>query len=153
MSSARNKTLRATESDGPQIDYSRNDSMETMLNAEAGQVFKKPWHRLERGLRLNRLRAFSESLAAARGLKTAEQSALMDVLTRALDRKALNSKLAVTYDPEKEQVTEIKSLVMHQNASGEVLFKILERRSGVTFRKKGGATAAATAEEASATTV
>jgi hypothetical protein len=39
---------------------------------------------------------------------------------------------------------------MHQNASGEVLFKILERRSGVTFRKKGGSTAAATAEEAAA---
>lgn len=146
MSSARNKTLRVSDSEGP-TDFSRNDLMDDFLEREAGQAFKKPWHRLERGLRLNRLRAFAESMATARGLKPTEQAALLDILTRALDRKALNSKLAVTYDPEKEQITEIKSLVMHQNAAGEVLFKILERRSGVTFRKKS---VAQTASEESA---
>lgn len=144
MSSARNKTLRVSDSDGP-TDFSRNDLMDDFLTKEAGQAFKKPWHRLERGLRLNRLRAFAESMTAARGLKPNEQTALIDVLTRALDRKALNSKMAVLYDPEKEQITEIKSLVMHQNAEGEVLFKILERRSGVTFRKKSATQA--TSEE------
>lgn len=145
--SARHKTLKrgdTVDADMPPntpTDYSRNESIEQLLAAEAGTAFKKPWHRLERGLRLNRLRAFSESMAVARGLKVPEKVALLETLTRALDRKALNSKLAVTYDPEKEEITEIKPLVMHQNASGEVLFKILERRNGVTFRKKGGAVA------------
>jgi hypothetical protein len=140
---ARHKTLRRNEggADGEAtpttpIDYSRNESIEQILAAEAGTAFKKPWHRLERGLRLNRLRAFSETMATARGLKQAEKTSLLETLTRALDRKVLNSKLAVTYDPEKEEITEIKPLVMHQNAAGEVLFKILERRNGVTFRKK-----------------
>lgn len=141
MSSVRNKTLRAGSGDEAPTptDYSRSDSIDQLLNTEAGQAFKKPWHRLERGLRLNRLRAFSESMAVARGLKAAEKTALMDVLTRALDRKVLNSKLAVSYDPEKEEITEIKPLVMHQNAAGEVLFKILERKNAVTFRKKPAA--------------
>jgi hypothetical protein len=157
MSSARHKTLRKSDGETPTdgdtggsagaTDYSRNDSLDQILTAEAGTAFKKPWHRLERGLRLNRLRAFSESMAAARGLKAGEKTALLEVLTRALDRKVLNSKLAVVYDPEKEEITEIKPLVMHQNATGEVLFKILERKNAVTFRKKPAAVATTAAQE------
>ncbi len=139
----------------PATDYSVNPALESILNVDASMAYKKPWHRLERGLRLNRLRAFVESLATQRGFKDTEQAALLTLLTRALDRKVLNSKSAVTYDPEREQITEIKPLVMHQNAAGEVLFQILERRNAVTFRRKGASantnattTAAATQEEA-----
>lgn len=132
MSSNRNKTQRSE----PPVDYSTNESLDKLLTAEAGLAYKKPWHRLERGLRLNRLRAFTESMATARGLKPTEQAALLALLTKALDRKVLNSKMAVVYDQETEQITEIKPLVMHQNAAGEVLFQILERRNAVTFRRK-----------------
>jgi hypothetical protein len=107
-----------------------------MLSAEADTAYRKPWHRLERGLRLNRLRAFSESLTTQRGLKIVEQQNLLTLLTKALDKKLLNSKTAVIYDTEKEEITEIKPLVMHQNADGNILFQILERRNAVTFRKR-----------------
>lgn len=136
MSTNRNKTLRKPQNDLSGSQYSFNESLELMLEAEAGKAYKKPWHRLERGLRLNRLRAFSEGLGAARGLKPVEQENLLTLLTKALDKKLLNSKTAVLYDAEKEEITEIKPLVMHQNASGEVLFQILERRNAVTFRRK-----------------
>jgi hypothetical protein len=75
-------------------------------------------------------------MAKARGLKESEQAALLSMLTKALDRKALNSKTCVVYDMEKEEITEIKPLIMHQNAQGEVLFQIMERRNAVTFRKR-----------------
>ena len=136
MSTNRNKTLRKPQNDLSGSQYSFNESLELMLEAEAGKAYKKPWHRLERGLRLNRLRAFTEGLGVARGLKAIEQENLLTLLTKALDRKLLNSKTAVLYDAEKEEITEIKPLVMHQNASGEVLFQILERRNAVTFRRK-----------------
>ena len=138
MSANRHRTLRKSVQDnsGAVVDYSINESLEKILNTEAGFAYKKPWHRLERGLRLNRLRAFSEKMTVARGLKPTEQQALLTLLTKALDRKALNSKTAVVYDQEAEEITEIKPLVMHQNAAGDVLFQILERRTGVTFRKK-----------------
>jgi hypothetical protein len=109
-----------------------------MLNTEAGTAYKKPWHRLERGLRLNRIRNFTESFGATRGLKPTEQAALLQLLTKALDKKVLNSKTAVVYDLEKEEITEIKPLVMHQNSVGEALFQIMERRNAVTFRKRSG---------------
>jgi hypothetical protein len=85
---------------------------------------------------MNRLRAFADDLTEKRGLKPAEQAALMQLLTRALDRKILNSKTSVLYDLEKEEITEIKPLIMHQNSQGEVLFQILEKRNAVTFRKR-----------------
>jgi hypothetical protein len=137
MSVSRNKTLRKAPNDlSGNTQYSFNDSLEQMLSAEADTAYRKPWHRLERGLRLNRLRAFSESLATQRGLKLLEQQNLLILLTKALDKKLLNSKTAVIYDTDKEEITEIKPLVMHQNANGDILFQILERRNAVTFRKR-----------------
>jgi hypothetical protein len=140
MSTNRHRTLRKSihDTSGTVIDYSVSESLEKILTSEADIAYKKPWHRLERGLRLNRLRAFTESLASTRGLKDSEKIALLTLLTKALDRKILNSKTAILYDQDKEEITEIKPLVMHQNAAGEVLFQILERRNAVTFRRKAG---------------
>jgi hypothetical protein len=148
MSANRHRTLRKSTHDasGTAVDYSVNESLENILKSEAGTAYKKPWHRLERGLRLNRLRAFTESLASTRGLKESETASLLTLLTKALDRKILNSKTAILYDQDKEEITEIKPLVMHQNAAGEVLFQILERRNAVTFRRKA-ATSVVTQEE------
>jgi len=140
MSNSRNKTHRRVSFDISGADYSVNESLENMLSAEASSAFKRPWHRLDRGLRLNRIRAFTDTMGVARKLKESEQAALLTLLTRALDRKVLNSKTCVVYDVEKEEITEIKPLIMHQNAQGDVLFQILERRNAVTFRKRGTAT-------------
>ena len=136
MSNSRNKTQRRVSFDLSGADYSVNESLENMLTTEASNAYKRPWHRLDRGLRLNRIRSFTESMAKARGLKESEQAALLAMLTKALDRKALNSKTCVVYDMEKEEITEIKPLIMHQNAQGDVLFQIMERRNAVTFRKR-----------------
>ena len=142
MIAARHKTLRRSQPDISGAEYAFHESVETMLTSDANAAYRRPWHRLERGLRLNRLRAFSETLAATRGLKPTEQQALLTLLTKALDRKSLNSKTAVVYDPEKEEILEIKPLIMHQNAAGEVLFQITERRNNVTFRRRGSGTGA-----------
>jgi hypothetical protein len=135
MSSVRNKTLRKDAGDESH-DYSTNSNLESMLENEAGNAYKKPWHRLERGLRLNRLRNFSENLATARGLKPAETVSLIQLLTKTLDNKLLNSKTSIVYDIEKEEITEIKPLVMHTNANGDCLFQIIQPRKALTFRKQ-----------------
>lgn len=135
MNSARNKTLRKVPGD-EMTDYSVNTPLESMLDNEAGLAYKKPWHRLERGLRLNRIRLFCDSLAVTRGLKPSETAALIQLLTKALDNKLLNSKTSIIYDIEKEEITEIKPLVMHPNANGDCLFQIIQPRKALTFRKQ-----------------
>ena len=143
MSLNRNKTARRSLNDSsePNVDFAVNESLQRMIEKEADSAYSKPWHRLERGLRLNRIRAFTEEMATLRSLKSTEKVALQTLLIKALDKKLLNSKTAVEYDPEEEKIKEIKSLVMHQNAAGEVLFQLLEKRNAVTFRKRGGGTA------------
>ena len=152
MSLNRNKTARRSlnESNEASVDFAVNESLQRMIETEADSAYKKPWHRLERGLRLNRIRAFTEEMATLRSLKQTEKVALQTLLIKALDKKLLNSKTAVEYDPEEEKIKEIKSLVMHQNAAGEVLFQLLEKRNAVTFRKRGSG-AASQASDAPAT--
>ena len=135
---SRNKTVRRTAQDisANVIDFSINESLQNLIAAEAGIAYRRPWHRLERGLRLNRLRAFTEDMAVKRSLKDSEKQALLALLTKSLDKKMLNSKTSVEYDQEEEAIKEIKPLVMHQSATGDVLFQLLEKRNAVTFRKK-----------------
>jgi hypothetical protein len=139
----RNKTLRrsspVSDLSGVRLqrqDFAVNDSLTRLLDSEANTAYKKPWHRLERGLRINRLRAFAEEMSASRSLKPAEKDALFSLLAKALDVKKLNSKTEVIYDQDAEKITEIKHLVMHQNAEGQVLFQLKDKRNAVTFRKK-----------------
>lgn len=140
MASIRNKTVRRSAHDisANIVDFAVNESLNRLIDAEAVTAYKRPWHRLERGLRLNRLRAFTDDLAVKRGLKDSEKVALLALLTKALDdkKKLLNSKTSVEYDEEAEMIKEIKPLVMHQTSTGEVLFQLLEKRNAVTFRKR-----------------
>jgi hypothetical protein len=132
----RTKTQRRSITDISGIDFSQNDVLERMLSNETTAAYKKPWHRLERGLRMNRINAFVDELALQRSMKDTEKAALNGLLFKSLDKKLLNSKTHVIYDTEQQKITEIKPLVMHQNANGEFLFQILEKRNAVTFRKR-----------------
>ena len=134
----RNRTVRRSAHDvsANSIDFGANEPLQQMIAHEAGSAFKKPWHRLERGLRMNRIRAFVQDLAEKRSFKESEKQALLSLLMKSLDKKLLNSKTSVEYDPEEESIKEIKPLVMHQAANGDVLFQLLEKRNAVTFRKR-----------------
>lgn len=121
------------------------DSLVRFLDQEAGGAYKRQWHKLERGLRLNRLRKFSEEEAQRLNLSETEKQSLYQLLVKSLEKKLLNSKTAVIYDLEKETITEIKGLVMHRNAEGHMLFQLIDKQKAVTFRRKK-----ATTEEPSA---
>jgi len=138
----RNKTLRKQyDLSGSSIfktDYSINPELQGLLQKESEVAFKKPWHRLERGMRLNRLRLFTEGMKDSKGLQDSESSILLQLLTKSLDKKQLNSKNSVVYDIDSEKILEIKSLVMHQKADGSYIFQLLDKpiRNTMTMRKK-----------------
>ena len=106
------------------------------LNQEADDAYKRPWHKLEKGLRMNRLKKFVDDEAVRLNLSERSKQALHLTLLKAFEKKNLNSKSAVVYDQDDQCIKEIKGLVMHRNAEGDVLFQVLEKRNAVTFRKK-----------------
>ena len=137
----RNKTVRRHHDlSGSTIfkDYSLNEGLQQLLQKESEVAFKKPWHRLERGMRLNRIKLFVDSMKDSKGLQEAEVNGLYTLLTKSLDKKLLNSKNSVIYDVEQEKILEIKNLVMHQKADGSYIFQLLDKplRNAVTMRKK-----------------
>ncbi len=144
MSGFRNKTLKKTHDLSGDIialtpkkqSLNEQDSLMNFLDQDAGSAYKRQWHRLERGLRLNRLRVFSNEEAERLHLTDPEKQNLHNLLMKSLEKKLLNSKTAVVYDQEKEKITEIKGLVMHRNSEGQILFQLLDKQKAVTFRRK-----------------
>ena len=149
MATNRNRTFRKNVNDlsANPIDFGLNVPLEEMIATEAGNAFKKPWHRLERGLRLNRLRIFVDDMKQKRSLKADEKDALLLLLTKALDKKLLNSKTSVEYYQEEQTIKEIKPLIMHQTSNGGVLFQLLEKRNAITFRKRTTGATTTTSEQ------
>jgi hypothetical protein len=128
--STKNKTLK--KSAGPDMSQ---DEFQSFLSSNAEEAFNRPWHKIERGLRLNRLRAFTEAEKARANYTDEETKQLLAVLMKAFDKKLLNTKNVVVYNEKTAQIEEIKGLVMHRGADGKMLFQVLEKKAGVTFRK------------------
>ena len=107
-----------------------------MLNQDAGNALKRPWHKLERGLRIGRIREFVSREKDRLNLNDEDNDLLFKLLSKALDRKILNSKASVTYDHDTEKITEIKGLVSHTNAAGSTRYQIIEMKPGSTLKKR-----------------
>jgi hypothetical protein len=106
------------------------------LNNDAVNALKRPWHKLERGLRIGRIREFVSREKARFLLSDNDSDALFKLLSKSLQDKLLSNKAAVTYDFENEQITEIKGLVSHTTASGQVIYQLLEKKTVQTLKKK-----------------
>jgi len=164
---SRNKTRRAgspasadaaaggAAAENPATKYGMSPDLEQFLNLNASSAYKRPWHRLERGLRLNRLRRFIETETSRMHLTAPDVEHLTNLLHRALDRKLLNSKTAVIYNPETEEIEEIKGLVYHRTADGKIISQIVEKKASMTVRRKktGSATEGSKGEKSESTTV
>ena len=127
-----------------------NTELENFLNVNASEAYKRPWHRLERGLRLNRIRKFVEAEKERLALSDEDAEYLKQRLEKALDKKLLNSKTCVVYDPVGEDIQEIKGLVYHKTADGRMLSNIIDKKNAVTFRKKSVAASASASAGAGA---
>jgi hypothetical protein len=80
----------------------------SFLTTESATALKRPWLRLERGIRLQKFRAFSE--VSAEMTTPAEKEILYRALVKANDEKLLNSKQQVVYDIESGAIVDIKGL-------------------------------------------
>jgi hypothetical protein len=131
--SSRSKTIKRIT---PVTESPMNsDQFQDFLSANAEEAFNREWHKLERGLRLNRIREFVEKEKTRGNYSDDETKQLLNVLMKAFDKKLLNTKNVVVYNKTTAEIEEIKGLVMHRGANGIMLFQLLEKKTAVTFRK------------------
>lgn len=96
--------------------------VDNFFEAESAAVsLSKPWLRLERGLRLQKYRAFAEAYP---GLTPIEKESLYKVLMKANDAKLLNTKTTIQY--EGGAIQSIKGLKMIRTGDPTIpaVFKI-----------------------------
>ena len=115
-----------------------SDSFRTLLEEGARDAYSRQWHRLERGLRLNRIRIFIEDISPQYSLSISEKEGLFEFLRNALDKKLLNTLKVVVYDQSTQRITTIKGLELKRNDNGVLHYNFSSKKSRTTdtTRKK-----------------
>jgi hypothetical protein len=129
MDATRHKTLKRPVSAEPEQPptaeassddrQTTNDPFRNLLDESARDAFRRPWHRLERGLRLNRLRMYVEEMSAQCSFNVEEKGRFFVFLQNALDRKLLNTHKIVEYLPELQKIKSIRGLEVRRSPQGE----------------------------------
>jgi hypothetical protein len=146
----RNKTLkRPTSAEGKGEEESKTkvevaqtgsverDPFRNLLDESARDAFRRQWHRLERGLRLNRLRMYMEEMSAQCSFTSEEKERFFAFLQNALDRKLLNTHKIVEYLPELQKIKSIKGLEVRRTPNGEAKWGFVRvKKVDGTRRKK-----------------
>jgi len=152
------KNASTSANANPVITYQeeKNSSLKTLLEGGAREAYARPWHRLERGLRLNRLRLFLEDIALTYGMTEEEKSMCFVTLQKALDKKLLNTLKVVLYDQETQRIVTIKGLDIHRTPEGKLIcdssMKVASYE-GTRKKKKVPSVSAPIATEAAAASV
>jgi len=107
MESQRHKTQKKWNMDHTS---EKEETFKALIEDSVQEAYSRPWHRLERGLRLNRLRIFVEDLTPQYEMTKEEKDAFFLFLQKSLDKKLLNTLKVVLYDQEKQRITAIRGL-------------------------------------------
>ena len=128
-----------------------HDPFRNLLDESARDAFRRPWHRLERGLRLNRLRMYIEEMSAQCSFTAAEKEAFFKFLAGALDRRLLNTHKIVDYVPELQKIKTIQGLEVRRVSDGTCKWGFVRKVKADGTRKARKVIADATATAATAT--
>lgn len=122
------------------------DPFRNLLDESARDAFRRPWHRLERGLRLNRLRMYVEEMTSQCSFTAPEKENFFKFLSGALDRKLLNTHKIVEYVPELQKIKTIHGLEVRRMPDGTCKWGFVKKKEGTRRapRKAGSGAGAPT---------
>ncbi len=104
------------------------DAFHTMLDGGVQTAYARQWHRIERGLRLNRLRLYIDEIAPTHNMTDAEKETVFQFLQKAHDKKLLNTLKVVEYDKDKQKIVSIKGFELKRTADGILKYEIAEKK-------------------------
>jgi hypothetical protein len=113
-------------------------ALTALLDEGTRTAFAVAWHRLPRGLRLNRLRRYVEEIAPSHQATEEEKQAIFLFLQKAHDKKTLNTSKTVVYNVVEERVMSVKGLEI-KRVEGIIKVAILpaaKRGEGTRKKKK-----------------
>jgi hypothetical protein len=90
------------------------ESLLATIDKERDARFLKPWSKLDKGSRLNRLSLYVRTEITERELTEEEGLALKHLLMQLCEAGALTKACEITYSEDEQQVTEIKRLTYEE---------------------------------------
>ena len=133
----------------PEVEHDGTpDPFRNLLDESAREAFRRPWHRLERGLRLNRLRMYVEEMSAQCSFTTEEKGRFFAFLQNALDRRLLNTHKIVEYIPEVQKIRSIKGLEVRRTPTGEAKWGFVKAKKADATRRRRATDSKATDSKA-----
>lgn len=120
----RHKTQKKIISEPPATE----ENLKVLLEDSAREAYMRPWHRIERGLRLNRLRIYVEDMAPAHNMTKEEKEHFFIYLQKALDKKLLNTLKVVQYNQETQRITAIKGLEVGRQSNGAMRWAFITKK-------------------------
>lgn len=123
----RHKTQKKSLTEMPVLEGSFKD----LLEDSAREAYMRPWHRIERGLRLNRLRIYVEDMAPAHNMTKEEKEQFFTYLQKALDKKLLNTLKVVQYNQETQRITAIKGLEVGRQSNSVMRWAFITKKPRV----------------------
>jgi hypothetical protein len=94
--------------------------MDLFFASENKNTLTKPWIKLDRGLKIDRLKNYASEYP---GLNEHEKAALTQTLLSGLDRGVLKTRVVINYNTETCKIEDIKGLIVSHTESGRT-FKI-----------------------------
>ena len=88
---------RSSSTDRLNTKTESNENIDRLLNKEKGDIFKQYWNRLDTGMKLNRIRLFTEVEAKEQNLTEGEQENLRKLLVDACRNNKLNKNKKSKY--------------------------------------------------------
>lgn len=133
-----NKTQKKLINDNDNQPSEKDIKFKTLLEDSAREAYSRPWHRIERGLRLNRLRIFIEEIAPQLQMTKEEKDNFFIFLQKSLDKKLLNTLKIVNYDQDTQRITAIRGLEVKRNSDGILKwgFSAKKQKMDTTRKKK-----------------
>jgi hypothetical protein len=133
-----NKTQKKPVNEVVEGNGEQENTFRSLLEDSAREAYSRPWHRIERGLRLNRLRIFVEDISPQFEMNKEEKEAFFLFLQKALDKKLLNTLKVVIYDQGTQKITSIRGLEIKRNQEGILKwgFSAKKQRTDTTRKKK-----------------
>jgi len=136
MDSYRHRTQKRVSTEKTDMDE-KMDPLRLLLEEGAKNAYSRQWHRIERGLRLNRIRLFIEEIASEYAMDKEEKEQLFLFLQRSLDKKLLNTLKVVHYDPAAQRILSIKGLDMkREEVTGKLVYELNAKKTRADTTRK-----------------
>lgn len=111
------------------------ERFKNLLDNGVEEAYRRPWHRIERGLRLNRIRIFIEEISPEFSMTEDEKKLLFTYLQKSLDNRLLNTIKVVHYNQDSQRITTIKGLEIKRNQEGALKWMFKQKTDGTRKKK------------------